>query len=451
MSRYVPMNEKSFVRSEFWHRLSAKQQRVFSVVTKVLPFRVNEYVLNELINWHDLDNDPIYQLVFPQAGMLSKKDFTAVEQCLENDDLQHLKEVVHTIRLSMNPHPAGQLDANQPCLNDGTPLNGVQHKYRETLLFFPAAAQTCHAYCSFCFRWPQFVDMPGYKFQAKESQQLVTYLQENPDVSDVLFTGGDPMVMNVRSLVNYIEPLLNVASVKTIRIGTKSLSYWPYRYLTDKDSDDVIKLFARIRESGRHLALMAHFNHATEMAPAVVRQAIARIQGAGATIRLQAPALKHINDQAEQWRALWTQAVNLGCIPYYMFVERDTGPKGYFDLPLVELHRLFIEAYSSVSGLARTVRGPSMSTYWGKIVVEGICTIAGEKAIALKFLQARNTAWVGQLFFARYDSKATWIDELEPLDGGTFFFQTESLVQHDSGLLPLVGSGIGSEATGVGA
>ena len=448
MLRYVPMNEKSFVRSEFWSRLSTEQQRVFSVVTKVLPFRVNEYVLNELINWHDLDNDPMYQLVFPQAGMLSDKDFTSLEQCLKSDDLQRLKRTVHEIRLSMNPHPAGQLDANQPCLKDGTPLNGVQHKYRETLLFFPAAAQTCHAYCSFCFRWPQFVDMPDYKFQAKQSQQLITYLQENPDISDVLFTGGDPMVMNIRSLVNCIEPLLDVASVKTIRIGTKSLSYWPYRYLTDKDADDVINLFKRIRESGRHLALMAHFNHVREMAPAAVRQAISRVQEAGATVRLQAPALKHINDRAEQWRSLWTQAVNLGCIPYYMFVERDTGPKGYFDLPLVKLHQIFVEAYSSVSGLARTVRGPSMSTYWGKIVVEDICTIAGEKAIVLKFLQARNIDWVGKLFFARYNRHATWIDELEPLGGGSFFFQTEPIVQHDTGLIQLVDAGSNNEAIG---
>ena len=199
VSRYIPLNEKAFVRSPYWQRLNVDQQKNFMVTTQVLPFRCNQYVLDELIDWQNIPDDPIYQLVFPQQGMLTQEHFLQLENALAVEDKGELKKCVNTIRLSMNPHPAGQLEANQPCLKDDTPVQGIQHKYRETLLFFPAAAQMCHAYCSFCFRWPQFVDMPGYKFQAKESQKLVMYLRENPHVSDVLLTGGDPMVMNIRS------------------------------------------------------------------------------------------------------------------------------------------------------------------------------------------------------------------------------------------------------------
>jgi L-lysine 2,3-aminomutase len=95
----------------------------------------------------------------------------------------------------MNPHPAGQMTHNVPRVNDA-PLKGLQHKYKETVLFFPSAGQTCHAYCTFCFRWPQFVGMEDMKFDAAESHELVNYLRLHTEVTDVLITGGDPLIMN---------------------------------------------------------------------------------------------------------------------------------------------------------------------------------------------------------------------------------------------------------------
>ena len=79
----------------------------------------------------------------------------------------------------------------------------------------------------------------------KETDLLLKYLQIHKEVSDVLFTGGDPMTMNAKMLCAYIEPLLEVKfeHIRTIRIGTKSLAYWPYRFLTDSDSDEIIALF----------------------------------------------------------------------------------------------------------------------------------------------------------------------------------------------------------------
>ena len=57
-----------------------------------------------------------------------------------------------TVRMRLNPHPAGQLALNVPDLGD-EPVPGVQHKYPETVLLFPKQGQTCHAYCTYCFRW----------------------------------------------------------------------------------------------------------------------------------------------------------------------------------------------------------------------------------------------------------------------------------------------------------
>jgi hypothetical protein len=75
-----------------------------------------------------------------------------------------------------------------------------------------------------------------------------------------------------------------------------------------------------------------------------------------------------------------------------------------------------------VSGLSRTVRGPSMSAFPGKVVIDGIVTIAGEKVFALQFLQARNPDWVRKPFYAKFDPEATWLDDLKPAFGEQKFF-----------------------------
>jgi hypothetical protein len=110
-----------------------------------------------------------------------------------------------------------------------------------------------------------------------------------------------------------------------------------------------------------------------------------------------------------------------------MFVERDTGPRDYFEVPLARALEIFNEAYKQVSGLCRSIRGPSMSATPGKVVVDGVATINGQKLFVLKFLQARDPEWVGRLLFAKFDPEATWLDDLEPAFGEEEFFFSDAL------------------------
>ena len=139
-------------------------------------------------------------------------------------------------------------------------------------------------------------------------------------------------------------------------------------------------------------------------------------------IRSQAPVLRHINDDPDVWARLWKTQVRLGIQPYYMFVERDTGARRYFELPLADTWRVYRGASRQVSGLARTARGPVMSTYPGKVEVQGVTEAQGEQVFAMRFLQARNPDWVGRPFFARFDPTATWLDQLRPAFGEARFF-----------------------------
>ena len=419
--------ERSLARIAPLAALNAEQRFAMQVVAAVLPFRVNQYVIDELIDWDAVPDDPMFQLTFPQRGMLDPAAFDRMATLLKRDaPAEEVRRLADALRSELNPHPAGQQTLNVPHLN-GRALDGMQHKYRETVLFFPSQGQVCHAYCTFCFRWAQFVGDKSLRFASAETDLLRDYLAAHPEVTDLLVTGGDPMVMKTRHLSAYLETVLDPAleHVRTVRIGTKALTYWPYRFVTDPDADDLLRLLERLVRSGKQVAIMAHINHWRELEPAIVSEAVRRIRDTGALVRAQAPLLAHINDDAGVWARLWQKEVELGIYPYYMFVERDTGAKRYFEVPLVDAWRIYQGAMQQVSGLARTARGPSMSTAPGKVEVQGVTEIGGEKVFALRFLQARDPDWVNRPFFARFDPAATWLDDLKPAFGDEAFFFSE--------------------------
>lgn len=425
--RYRAVTRSNVERSPQWQKVPPELREAIRVVSTVLPFRTNEYVMSELIDWDRVPDDPMYQLTFVQRDMLAPDDYAQMAALVRADAPKaQIKEAANRIRLRMNPHPAGQMTHNVPTL-DGRRLEGLQHKYRETVLLFPSQGQTCHAYCTFCFRWAQFVGIDDIKFQAQETSDLQAYLERHEEVTDLLVTGGDPMIMRTKALRAYLEPILHprFEHVQNIRIGTKSVAYWPQRYVTDPDADQLLELFEKIVASGKHLAIMGHYNHPVELSTPIAQEAVRRIRATGANVRMQSPLVRHVNDDADAWAQLWRAGVKLGAIPYYMFVERDTGPKNYFEVPLQRAWQIFHDAYQQVSGLARTVRGPSMSAFPGKVLVDGIADVAGEKVFCLQLLQARNPDWVRRPFFAKYDPDATWLDQLEPAFGEDRFFFEE--------------------------
>ena len=323
---------KSFTLTNFRtipqiQQMSEEAKFEMEVVGNVLPFKTNNYVVEQLIDWDNIPKDPMFVLTFPQKGMLIPEHYDKMASTLRSKaDKKEIKRVANDIRLKLNPHPAGQMELNVPELKDGTKLYGMQHKYDETCLFFPSQSQTCHAYCSFCFRWPQFVGM-------------------------------------------------------------------------------------------------APFNHLVELSTDPIKEAIKRVRNTGVQIRTQSPLLAHINDDANMWANMWQKQVSLGCIPYYMFVVRDTGAQHYFGVPLVKAEKIFRSAFRQVSGLARTVRGPSMSATPGKVHVLGVSEINGQKIIALQLLQGRDSDWVGIPFYAKYDENAIWLDDLKPAFSEKFFFE----------------------------
>lgn len=408
-------------------RLSEKQRFSMRVVASVLPFRVNQYVIDELINWANIPKDPIFQLTFPQPEMLAKEDFDRMATALKADaPKEEIKRIAGEIRQKLNPHPGGQQNLNVPTINNEA-LPGVQHKYRETVLFFPSQGQTCHSYCSFCFRWAQFIGSKEMRFSSNETARLHHYLRSHIDVSDLLVTGGDPMVMKTSHLKDYLLPLIDkeFEHIQNIRIGTKAISFWPHRFVSDKDADELLDVLRRLVTAGKHVAIMTHFNHWREMETPMAIEAIRRLRSTGAVLRSQSPLVKNINDDPDVWAKMWQMQTRLGIVPYYMFVERDTGAKNYFEVPLYRAWEIYREAIKKVSGLSRTVRGPSMSATPGKVEIQGVAEIHGEKVFVCRMIQGRNPEWVQKPFFAAFDENATWLNDLKPAFGEEHFFFEE--------------------------
>ncbi|MFA1543362.1 KamA family radical SAM protein [Actinomadura monticuli] len=394
--------------------LSPDQRLATRAVATVLPFRTNAYVIEELVDWSAAPDDPIYRLVFPQADMLPAEDVAHLSDLLRREAPKaEVEAAAHRVRMKLNPHPAGQMELNIPSFGDGK-IPGMQHKYDETVLYFPKQGQTCHAYCTYCFRWAQFVGEADLKMAGDEPAALRDYLLAHPEVTSVLFTGGDAMIMGEPVLRRYVEPLLDLEQLESIRIGTKSLAYWPQKFVTDPDADDMLRMFEQVVESGKNLAFMAHFTHPRELEPLMVAEACRRIRDTGAVIRTQAPLIRTINDDAGTWETMWRAQTRMGLVPYYMFVERDTGPQDYFAVPLAQAYEIFRDAYKNVSGLSRTVRGPSMSATPGKVCVDGVVDLMGQQVFALHFIQCRDADLVGKPFFAQYDPNAVWLDDLKP-------------------------------------
>ncbi len=429
-TKFKVYTEKNLHQISQLYQLPEQLHHDIQVVAKVLPFRVNRYVLDTLIDWDRAETDPMFLLTFPQRDMLEPEAFEQMAKLLSSDaDPKKVHALATQIRMDLNPHPAGQMELNVPILN-GETLGGMQHKYHETVLFFPSQGQVCHSYCTFCFRWAQFVGDKSIRFSASEADGLYAYLKRHREVSDLLLTGGDPMVMKTHHLKFYIEPLFDhsLQHVQTLRIGSKALTYWPHRFVTDEDADDLLRLLEKVVRSGKHVAFMAHFNHWRELESNMTRRAIQRIRNTGAEIRCQGPLLDKINNDPAVWARMWQEQVRLGMIPYYMFVERDTGARRYFEAPLARALEVYQKAYQSVSGLARTVRGPSMSASPGKVQVQGVTEINNQKVFLLRFLQGRNETWTQQPFFAEFDARATWLDDLKPAFGAEqFFFEEEYL------------------------
>lgn len=343
--------------------LPRQECRQLEAVARQYAFRANDYYL-DLIDWDD-PADPIRRLVVPDPAELAT---------------------------------AGELDPSNEAANTVVP--GVQHKYADTALVL--AADTCAAYCRYCFRKRLFM-----RHNDEVSHDLAPayeYVARHPEITDVLLTGGDPLVLPTAVLARMVRRFAAMPHVRTVRIGSKMPAFNPYRLL---DDDQLHDLVAEVAAGGTAVYLMAHFDHPRELTD-LACNGVRALQRAGAHVVNQCPLVRGINDDAEVLTELFEAATELGMPQYYLFQGRPTVGNQPCQVPLVRGWQLFDAARRRCSGLSRRVRF-AMSHASGKVEVLGI----DHQRIYLRYHRALDPADESRVLVARRDDAACWLDELE--------------------------------------
>ena len=335
-------------------------------VTEKYVFRANDYYLS-LIDWNDPD-DPIKQLIIPREEEL--------------DDW-------------------GELDASNEAAFTVAP--GVQHKYPHTVLLL--CNEVCGAYCRYCFRKRLFMDENDEV--VNDVTEGVRYIAENPQVTNVLLTGGDPLLMSTRRLVEIFEALRAIPHVRIIRLGSKMPAFDPWRILNDQDLQAAFRKYSTPR---KRIYLMAHFDHPRELTDAAVEGIDCAMRN-GLVCANQCPLIRGINADPEVLAEMFQELSYIGCPPYYLFQCRPTAGNKPYEIPIVEGWEIFREAIRIGSGLARRARFV-MSHETGKVEIVGV----DDDNIYLRYHRATNAANRGRFMVYRRDDRAIWLDELVPAD-----------------------------------
>ncbi len=404
---------------------------------EVYRFLATRHTLNS-IDWTRYQTDSVFQLVFPQPGMINAK---VVKKYLAAEKGAERTKVATDYMLATNPHDGNQ-QLNKPWFQneDGVleVLAGSQHKYPQTQLIFDKSTQHCFSFCTYCFRHAQ-VRGDEDMFLQHDIEQIHEYLRQHKEVTDLLITGGDGGFMPPERLEQYVAPLFDdpeLLHIRTVRLATRALTFQPEMVLTKK-YEKMLALFDRLHENGIQLAWMAHFSTPKELLHPITIAAIRRLQSHGVMIRSQSPMMKHISlfpkqdgsididKSAQNWIDL-ANILNTLMIGFHsMYCARPTGEHHYYTAPLADVVRIFDQVYRSLPSIARPSRHISMTTSAGKMSLMGFSQVDGKTVFALKFNEARNMKWMDTVFHAKYDAETNNVALLTPIEGNSFFFEDE--------------------------
>ncbi|MHB1683012.1 MAG: KamA family radical SAM protein [Bacilli bacterium] len=356
------MHTKYLTHLQQVEELSEQEQRTLAPIAETFVFRLNDYY-KQLINWDD-PLDPIRKLTIPSAAELDEY---------------------------------GHLDPSDEYLNYVAP--GCQHKYTTTALLL--VSEVCGAYCRFCFRKRLFRnDVHETSLDVSEG---VRYIATHPEISNVLLTGGDSLILETAKIEHILHELRQIPHVRIIRFGSKLTAYNPMRIYEDTRLLEVLERYSR---PDARIYQMAHFNHPRELTPQAQR-AIAALQKAGVITVNQTPLLGGVNDDADVLGELLDRLSWAGVTPYYVFQNRPVAGNGDFVVSLERAYNIVEGAKAKTSGLGKRFKFV-MSHSSGKIEILAV----KQGKIYMKYHQARDPDDYGRFLIYDLPAQAAWFDDL---------------------------------------
>lgn len=237
---------------------------------------------------------------------------------------------------------------------DHRPQKAIVHKYQSRVLVIGTG--TCAINCRYCFR--RHFPYSDNQLRTDEWQELLHYLQQHPDVNEVILSGGDPLMAKDKILSERVRQLAELPQITRLRIHTRMPVVIPERICEE--------LLSWIGETRLAIVMVFHINHAQEI-DHQVSHAFHRLRLAGVTLLNQGVILKGINDSVEAQVDLSETLFRAGVLPYYMFTFDPVAGGAHFDLPVEDAQRLMGKVAARLPGylvprLAKEIPGEPAKT-----------------------------------------------------------------------------------------
>jgi EF-P beta-lysylation protein EpmB len=244
------------------------------------------------------------------------------------------------------PDPLAEAEANR--------ASGLIHKYSDRVLLILSGA--CAINCRYCFR--RHFPYADNQLGPSQWQAALEYLRRHPEVSEVIFSGGDPLLTPDSRLRRMLEALSELPQLQRVRIHSRLPVVIPQR-VTDT-------LTTALTSTRLQPVLVLHVNHPQEIDAEVV-EACARLRRAGVTLLNQAVLLRAVNDTVAVQKTLSETLFSSGVLPYYLFVLDPVAGAAHFDVEDRRARRLVGELQAKLPGylvprLARELPGRPAKT-----------------------------------------------------------------------------------------
>ena len=254
----------------------------------------------------------------PAAG----HDFT--EAFLADPVRRYMIPVFSDRRSDWPSHPFATRDSLHE--HDMWAVEGLTHRYPTKVL--AEMLPTCPQYCGHCTRMdlvgnstPQVAKLKLAGKPVDRYAAMLDYLQRTPGVRDVVVSGGDVANMPWKNLEGFLDKLLEVDTIRDIRLATKALMGLPQHWLQPDVVEGVARVSAKARSRGVSVAIHTHVNNVQSVTPLVAKAAVAMLDAGLRNVRNQGVLMRGVNDTPEQLLDLCFALQDEAMItPYYFYM-----------------------------------------------------------------------------------------------------------------------------------
>ncbi|ERS04209.1 lysine 2,3-aminomutase [Acinetobacter sp. COS3] len=307
----------------------------------------------ELLNLLELSTDQLLSgaiLASEQFKLRVPRAFVGKMNIRDPLDPLLLQVLPHHLELEDHPEfvtdPLGEEAANQ--------MAGVLHKYQSRFLLTLTGA--CAIHCRYCFRrhFPYQENLP----KNDDWENIKQYIEQNPQINEVILSGGDPLTLNNRKIALWLERLASLPQIKILRIHSRVPIVIPNRI-----DDELISI---LKNSRLRIVVVVHSNHAAELDDFTCSKLL-QLSLHHITVLNQAVLLKGVNDSAETLNELSLRLFDARVMPYYLHVLDKVKGAQHFDLDSSKIDQIYSDVLASLPGylvpkLVREIAGEKNKT-----------------------------------------------------------------------------------------